>query len=52
MRPKLPANAKLLIMTSSSSEEQSKVGMEFVQNKQSNVVWHVVAPLLVMHRRK
>lgn len=48
---RLPANEELLIMASSSSEEQSEVGMEFVQNMQSDLVFHVVAPFY-WHVRK
>jgi len=48
----LPANAELLLMAFSSSEEQSEVGTVFVQNKQSDLVWHAVVPLLVMNKRK
>lgn len=31
-------------MASSSHEEQSEVEMVFVQNMQSDLVWHVVVP--------
>jgi hypothetical protein len=52
MNKQLPANAELLLTAFSSSGEQLKVGMVFVQNMQFDLVWHAVEPLLIMYERK
>jgi hypothetical protein len=41
-----PVSEEHLIRAFASSEEQSKVGMESVQSKQSGLVWHVVVPFV------